>query len=344
VFFAVSAAPPRVDHPDIPRYDRRKLCDALNSQAHTPRLSIGLPVYNGEVYLAQAIEALLAQTFTDFRLIVSDNGSSDATEEICRSYARRDPRIDYHRSPENRGGAWNFNRVVELADSELFKWAAYDDLHAPQCVERCVSELDAHPQAIGCYPAAHIIDERSAIVSTHREPPGATRPVPSERFKTVLWHWGYGLILFAVFRLAALRQTQLHGAYPASDLVLLAEIALRGPLCAVDEPLFLWRDHARRPTRVCTSDEELAVWYAPDNAGRRQFRHLQLFANYLRTIARVPLGLDQKLRCWGSMARWFLVRFPTIQDEIRGNLAGPVRRAWRRWTPGSRSDSTPRAT
>jgi glycosyltransferase involved in cell wall biosynthesis len=315
----------------------------VNVQAHTPRLSIGLPVYNGEAYLSQAIEALLAQTFTDFRLIISDNGSTDATEEICRDSARRDPRIDYRRSSENHGVAWNFNHVVELADSELFKWAAYDDLHAPLCLERCVAELDAHPQAIACYPAAHIIDEQGAIVSTYREPPGATAAAPSERFKTVLWQWGYGLIVFAVFRLAALRQTQLHGTYPASDLVLLAEIALRGPLCAVDEPLFLWRDHARRPTRVCRSDEELAAWYAPENAGRRQFRHLQLFANYLRTIGRVPLPWDQKLRCWGLMATWFLVRFPTIQDEIRGNVAGSVRRALRRSTPGSRSpDSTTR--
>jgi glycosyltransferase involved in cell wall biosynthesis len=109
--------------------------------SRTPRLAIGLPVHNGERYVSQAIDSLLGQTFTDFTLIVSDNGSTDATEEICRAYARRDARIRYHRSDENRGAAWNFNRVFELADSPYFKWAAYDDLCAPHFVERCIEFL-----------------------------------------------------------------------------------------------------------------------------------------------------------------------------------------------------------
>jgi glycosyltransferase involved in cell wall biosynthesis len=328
-----------------PRYHRRDSHDAPMTPFHTPRLCIGLPVYNGEPYLAQAIESLLAQTFTDFRLVIGDNGSTDHTEDICRSYARRDGRIRYHRSPENRGAAWNFNRLVALADSEYFMWAAHDDLRAPRFAERCIDALDLQPGAILSYPTSQIIDEHGTVVAAHREPADVRGAAPSARFRAMLWNWGLCHMLCGVIRLAVLRATQLHGAYPASDAVLLAELALRGEFCAVDEPLFLWRDHAQRATRACNSDAELAAWFAPANAGRMHFRHLTLFVNYLRTIGRVALPLDEKLRCWGIMARWFVLQFPTIQDEVRGNIARPVRRAVRRSAaPSQPSDSTPRAT
>ena len=65
----------------------------------SPRLSIGLPVYNGERFLAQALECLLAQTFRDFELVISDNASTDRTSEICYAYVQRDPRVRYVRNP-----------------------------------------------------------------------------------------------------------------------------------------------------------------------------------------------------------------------------------------------------
>ena len=88
------------------------------SDRSAPRVSIGLPVYNGERYLAQSIECLLGQSFTDFELIVSDNASTDSTPAIVRRYAEKDSRVRWFRSETNRGLAWNFNRVVELARGE----------------------------------------------------------------------------------------------------------------------------------------------------------------------------------------------------------------------------------
>jgi glycosyltransferase involved in cell wall biosynthesis len=300
------------------------------NQSHTHRLCIGLPVYNGERYLAQAIESLLGQTFTDLRLIISDNASTDGTEAICRAFSERDRRVSYHRSPVNRGAAWNFNRVVALADAEYFKWAPHDDVYAPRFAERCVAALDAHPRAVVCYPTSHVIDEQGTVLSAYREPANATAAAPAERFRDMLWNWGCAQMLLGVMRLEVLRATTGMGAYPASDIVLLGELALRGEVREVDEPLFFWRNHAERPDRVCNSDAELDAWYAPENAGRPQLRHLRLFAHYLRAIARVPLSPDQRLRCLGSMAKWFLVKFPTIQNEVRGAIARPVRAAVRR--------------
>ena len=101
---------------------------------HQPRVSIGLPVYNGERYLPQALDAILSQTFEDFELIISDNASTDSTQDICKSYAANDARVKYFRNSSNIGISRNFNRVFELSSGgEYFKWCAHDDLMAPDC-------------------------------------------------------------------------------------------------------------------------------------------------------------------------------------------------------------------
>ncbi len=115
------------------------------------RLSIGLPVYNGERFLSAAIDSLLRQTFEDFELIISDNASTDATGAICRGYADQDRRIRYLPTKENIGSAPNFNRVIELASAPYFSWAAHDDVRAPQYLERCVEVLDRDPSVILAY-------------------------------------------------------------------------------------------------------------------------------------------------------------------------------------------------
>ena len=117
--------------------------DRITGTYASPRVSIGMPVYNGADHVAKAIQAILSQTFEDFELVISDNASSDGTDQICRRYAALDPRIRYCRNDHNLGAAANYNRVFELARAEYFKWAAHDDLYAPEYLERCVAELDS---------------------------------------------------------------------------------------------------------------------------------------------------------------------------------------------------------
>jgi len=282
---------------------------------HTPRLCIGLPVYNGDNYLAQTIESLLGQTFAAFRLVISDNASTDGTEAICRAYAGRDTRIDYRRAAENRGAAWNFNHLCALADTEYFKWAAHDDLHAPTFLERCIAALDAQPRAIACYPDAYVIDEHGTIVTAYRGARAAAAQ-PWARFNIVARKPGLCHMTFGVFRVAALRRTQLHGAYPGSDLVLLAELALRGEIVEVDEPLFLLRDHPQRASRACGSNAALVTWFDPHSTPRVHLFYWTLLANYLRTLARVPIPATQKLLCALVMARWTLGRSRYLRGEL----------------------------
>ena len=113
-----------------------------------PRLSIGLPVYNGENFLAESLEALLGQSFEDFELIISDNASTDETAAICRRYGQQDSRIRYVRQPRNVGCASNHNFLVGQARGELFKWASHDDLYARDLLERCVDALDEYPYVV----------------------------------------------------------------------------------------------------------------------------------------------------------------------------------------------------
>ena len=118
----------------------------VNPTRHAPRLSIGLPVYNGERLLPQAIECLLAQSFGDFEIVIGDNASTDRTQEICHDYVRRDPRIRYVRHEHNLGAVANFNRVFELSTAPLFKWAAHDDLHREAYLEACITPARPAPR------------------------------------------------------------------------------------------------------------------------------------------------------------------------------------------------------
>ncbi|MCG2775340.1 MAG: glycosyltransferase family 2 protein [Desulfobacterales bacterium] len=106
-----------------------------------PKVSIGMPVYNGEPFIYKALDSLLAQTYTDFELIISDNASTDATLDICKEYAEKDSRISYIRQPRNMGVLFNFNFVLDQARSEYFMWAAADDVWDQNCIMKWLSVL-----------------------------------------------------------------------------------------------------------------------------------------------------------------------------------------------------------
>src|SRR3989442_255266 len=134
-----------------------------------PRVSVGMPVYNGERYLAEAVDSLLAQTYEDFELIICDNASTDRTGEIARSYAARDTRVRYARNEKNLGAGGNFRRAVALASGEYFRWAASDDVCAPQSLARCVEVLDQEPAAVLAYPSTRFIDEHGRVTGRSEE-------------------------------------------------------------------------------------------------------------------------------------------------------------------------------
>lgn len=270
----------------------------------TPRVSIGMPVFNGANYIREAIDSILGQTYEDFDLIVSDNASTDDTEAIVRAYAARDGRVRYYRNATNVGAAANMNRVFALGAGEYFRWAAHDDVLAPQCLARCVEMLDRDAGVVLCQARALVIDEQSRVVEEYAPPLRMDSPRPRERFldMIVVSHRCYQV--FGVIRRSALERTPLHGGYPASDRVLLARLALLGRFYELPEPLFRPRAHAAQPARARADRYALTAWYDPAKQGRILFPKWRIFAGYWSTVVGAPVPITDRLACYGYLVRW----------------------------------------
>ena len=124
----------------------------------SPLVSLGMPVYNGQDFLCDALDALLAQTYSRFEIIISDNASTDGTPDICKRYQKLDERINYIRQPKNVGAGANFNLLPKLASTEFFKWAAHDDLIESDYLSACIQALDNDPGAVLCHSFIKLID------------------------------------------------------------------------------------------------------------------------------------------------------------------------------------------
>ena len=108
----------------------------------SPKVSIGMPVYNAESFLKEAIDSILSQTFSDFQVIISDNASTDSTAAICQKYVDQDSRVKYFRNNVNLGVSRNYRAAFErTSETPYFKWAAYDDVLDPQYLEKCVVSI-----------------------------------------------------------------------------------------------------------------------------------------------------------------------------------------------------------
>ena len=152
-----------------------------------PRLSIGLPVYNGADFLAQSLDSLLGQTFEDFELIISSNASTDGTDDICSAYAARDPRVQFFRQSTNIGAVPNHYFVFGQATGELFKWASGDDLYARDLLARCIERLDQHPEAVLAHSWTAAVDGTGTLIQAHEYPLATDSPVAAERLRSLLF-------------------------------------------------------------------------------------------------------------------------------------------------------------
>ena len=295
--------------------------DLRPSMSAAPRLSIGLPVYNGEDLLPAALDALLGQSFVDFELIISDNASTDDTEAVCRRYAEQDSRIRYIRQPHNIGMVANHNYLVGLARGEFFKWASHDDLYARAFLKRCVDALDEHPEASLAHAWCVLMDEAAKPVQLLTYPIGTASPRAPERFRSMLFD-GKGDWTYAMFRTEILRKTPLHGTYHGGDRTLIAEFSLHGTLHQVPEWMFFRRDHPNRHQ----SAREWSAGFDPRRANRLRHPAIRLYGEYVWGFAsavwRSPLQPVEKRACFGALARWLASRIVPgpVQAEEQESL------------------------
>jgi len=271
-----------------------KVNEAFDVLMHVPRVSIGLNVYNGEKYIRLAVESILRQDYTDFELIISDNASTDATQEICGELAAKDARIRYSRNPTNIGASKNYRRVFELSKGEFFTWAAHDDVYLPGFLRRCVDSLDQAPSSVVLVaPRTEVIDERGFSTQIRVERLHTTRALPHQRVADVLWNVRWSTAQHGLFRSSALRKTRLHDAFYGADRVLLLELAILGEIWEIPETLFLKRQHSGRP--VNKAKAEFAAWFDPMRKERNS--QPKLIVEYARSIARLPLAPAERLLC-----------------------------------------------
>ncbi len=280
-----------------------------------PRLSIGVPVYNGERFLPSLLECLSRQTYEDFEIIISDNASTDGTADICRAWMERDHRIQYHRNAENIGACGNFNKVFELSMAPLFKWAACDDTYHSEYLAECVRILDENPDVIlaqtdvvcvdgGGQPflrdetsGAFIIPGTDLLYFTDPidigESASATR-----RFYDALFRCRSNAQIFGVMRREALAMTALLPTYLGSEKRTVLELALVGRFQQSRRPLFFRCYH---PDITEAKTGSAGATYL---AGRelRQSRAVTMLTSFMGAPAGKNLGLATRIACYALLA------------------------------------------
>jgi glycosyltransferase involved in cell wall biosynthesis len=282
----------------------------------TPRLSVGLPVYNGERYIRQSIESLLGQSYTDFELIISDNASTDDTGYICRQFAKDDSRIRYFRQPQNIGLAPNHNFVVHESKGEFFKWASNDDLYARTLLERCVAALDEYPDVVLAHSWTAKIDTAEIVTAAFEYPMSTSSPQASERFRSVLFDSG-GDDDYGVMRIDVLRRTAMKESYHHADHTIIAELALHGRFYQVPDWLYFRREHPGQNGRA--SIRKRCSNMDPRRANPLLHPVPRLYAEYVwgyfAAIRHAPLSREDRRDCYRHLVHWLRSRAWSSRGE-----------------------------
>lgn len=279
-----------------------------------PKVSFGLPVYNGEKYLRSALDCILAQDFTDFEVVICDNASTDGTAAICREYAAKDSRIRYARNETNIGATGNYNRVFELSRGEFFKWASHDDEFHPTLVRRCLETFDrSRRDVVLVFSRAEVIDDEGKLIKISRDTinPGAQRPF--SRLASLIFNRNIAHPLWGLVRSEAMRRTRLMG-FTETDHVMLGELALQGPFVEIPELLYRIRRHTGSAIQIHRTARAILAFNDPTKATARLLlpHWLRWDAEYWRGINHARLSLVQRFLCYVVVLvvpvwRWLLI-------------------------------------
>ncbi len=300
---------------------------ALIGAAPAP-IAVGLPVYNGQRFIADAIKSLLSQHDVDFELLIADNCSTDATEEICRGFARNDSRVRFIRRESNVGLTHNHNRLVMEAQSPLFMWAGADDCHEPTRLRRLVDALDANLSAVLAFSASREVDANGNDLGPWHNHCQVSHVDPVRRFRDLVgtelrqfrhepFHYFYG-----AYRRDVLLRTPLMADSKSGDRPLIYQLSLHGPFAEVDEELLIHRIHDRQFSRIPARQ-----WHEIEHPGAGPFVLPDVKDALLtaRAVVRSPLSPRDKARAMIALRPWFAGNLKPIARNI-GRLAVDVTR------------------
>jgi len=223
-----------------------------NFDHNPPKVSIGLPVYNGEKFIKKKIESLLNQTFGDFELIISDNGSTDQTAKICEEFSKSDKRIHLFHQNENIGIHQNFDFVLQKACSKYFMWAAADDILLPTFMEKNFNQLENNPYLVGCvskntlYRFEQInenkIDDsfakfRKKIIGSFRTSNSFPLKGSYEKRVRDLFKKSAYNVFYGIFKTESLHQSFVYEEFVGMDAAILLNVLRYGDIETIDENL-----------------------------------------------------------------------------------------------------------
>ena len=268
-----------------------------------PLVSIGVPVFNGDKLLAQALAALLHQDYNNLEIIISDNGSTDTTSNICKEFVNKDTRVKYFSSEENFGLSWNFNRVLELSSGKYFMWAAHDDLREPSFVRACVEKMEQCPEAVLCQThTATFIEGRNKKMCVANLNSFESVTGLIERYRETLNNFP-ATAIYGLYRSSAMRKTRMFERVIATDLAFIQELSIYGNFVQVPQVLFNYVGRKKWNTihqdfKAFLGKDRKPWWYLP---------FFVLFCNHWSRILTAELTFSIKLRLW-----WVL-----IENEIK---------------------------
>jgi Glycosyl transferase family 2 len=279
-----------------------------------PRVTIGVPVFNGERYLAEALLSIQRQDYPDIEVIISDNASDDATADIANSFVRDDDRFTYHRTDNNVGGARNMNILLERANSPLFKWAYHDDVCAPSLVSACVAQLEAvGDKAAIAYPRVSLIDDAGDVIGAHGDEDLYLSASEPHRRIDVLLRRVVSQVQFGVMRTELLRASGGAAASIGGEMVMPLAMCLRGTAELVPLQLQLIRAHAERHGGHRAAE---ASWVDPSRP-RTAFPYSRSTTQLLAAIRRSPLSRREKRRCAVVVLRaWTVPGWRTLVGDL----------------------------
>jgi glycosyltransferase involved in cell wall biosynthesis len=272
-----------------------------------PKVSIGLPVYNGADYVEEAIASVLCQTFEDLELVVCDNASTDRTADICRAAEAADRRVRYLRNDRNLGAAPNYNRVWAATSGEYFKWIAHDDRIKPRYIAMTLAALEAEPAAVLCNTVIDHIDAAGEHLGYYRSVLAHCNvPQPASRLAALTLQSHTALDFFGLMRRRSMEASLLHQAYHNADRAFLAQMALRGRLLQLDEPLIEMREHQNRYTRRTKTNRAKAAWHDTRKAGAIEVPAITLYRAYRHLVETEALSDRDRAECRAVLRRFWL--------------------------------------
>lgn len=293
---------------------------AVIGALRTPPVSVAVPAYNGERYIAQSIESLLGQSYGDFELVISDNASTDGTEAICRRYAAADRRVRYVRRAENIGGPGNFRHVFSLCSGRYHKWSTADDYWHPDFLKEAVAVLDARPDVVLCYPKTRLVDAEGATIEDYDDNLEIVHESARERMRELYRRIGLCNAHLGLLRRDAMLKTRLIAGHIASDIDFLGEMALQGKFHVLPDIRFFRRYHPASSSWARKDVKHQQAYYAPQAKKLRGLGHWRRFAFQFGMVARGPIGLGDKLALSGDVLRSMRWARVELARELRGQL------------------------